>query len=352
MITTITVAFVATAAIAAAAIQVREENEDKMLIDGAQVTTDKAEPIHVETEVLQSSTLTEYVTVTGTAEAAKDVTFSAEIPGRVEYLGPKLGGRVTKGRLLAKIDYRTLQARLMQATAGHDLAKKTFARLVELGSDLVTQQQLDEAESALKNARANLAIAQSDINKSRVTSNIRGVVSAKYVEEAEYVAPGTPLYRVVDNSTIYFEAHLPETQVSSVKPGSEALVQLNALGESRKGTVEAILPSAHPASKTFTARVRVANPDFKILQGMSAVVKIAAQVHEEMVVVPQDLVLEGKAGRSVFVIENGKAIQRQVSLGGREGDRVAIIEGVAPGEIIVTLGHRNLSDGQDVAIVP
>ncbi|MCP4606643.1 MAG: hypothetical protein GY847_40075 [Proteobacteria bacterium] len=104
-------------------------------------------------------------------------------------------------------------------------------------------------------------------------------------------------------------------------------------------------------SGTFTVRVKVENPDLRILVGMSATVKIEAQVHEDMVVLPHDTVIEVKGVSSVFIVKDGVAVKRNVQLGPAEGSRVVILEGVEPGEEVILFGHRNLTDGQPVEVV-
>ena len=210
-------ALLATGAIAAATIPKKSEGSDSVK-EEARVSVQHRQParVNVQTEVVSKSKLTEYVTVNGDAKALMDVTYSAEIPGRIEYLGAELGRNVRKRQLLAKVDFKTLQAQRNQAEAAYNLAKKTNDRLKALGSDLVTRQKLDEAATSLENTRAGLEIARDASQKSVVRSTIRGIVSAKFVEEAEYVVPGTPLFRVVDHSTIIIDARLPESQVSMI----------------------------------------------------------------------------------------------------------------------------------------
>ena len=331
IIITIIIALVATGAFAATAIPSRdsEKTEDEAAV-ATELGTYEIKPVNVQTMTVASESLTEIVTATGTASPETDVTFSAEIPGRIEYLGVELGQRVKKGQVLARIDTRTLRAQKTQARANYELARTTYGRLDNLGADLVSHQKLDETKSALTGAEAQLAIANDSVKKSIVRSTINGVLVTKLVDRAEYVSPGTPMFRVVDHRTIVIEAQLPETQVAMVSTGSKVTVSINALREDFEGTVETVLPAANPVSKTFTVRIKVDNSDLGILVGMSATVKITAKVHEDVVVLPQDIVIEGKDGRSVFVANDGVAKRREVRLGAVEGDRVVILEGLEP----------------------
>ncbi len=326
------------------------EVEEKTALK-AEAKENEIKPAVVRTLVVTTSSLNEVVTATGTAAPKTDVTFSAEVPGRIEYLGAELGGRVKRGQVLARVDFRTLKAQKTQAEANYQLAKATQGRLANLGEKLVSRQKLDEVNSSLTGAEAQLAIASDSVNKSVLRSTINGIVSAKFVEKAEYVGPGAPMFRVVDYHTIILEAQLPETQVAMVTAGSKVAVSISALAEEFEGTVDTVLPEADPVSRTFTVRVKVKNPDLRILVGMSATVKIEARVHEGVVVLPQDVVIEGKGIRSVFVVKDGAAVRKNVRLGPIEGERVIILEGVEPGEEVIVLGHRDLIEGQPVEVV-
>ena len=120
------------------------------------------------------------------------------------------------------------------------------------------------------------------------------------------------------------EAHLAETQIAGIAKGDKADVEVDALGETFEGAVEAVVPAADKDSKTFAVRVAVKNPDEKILVGMSARVRIATGVLEGVLAVPQSAVIEGADGRSVFVAVGGKAQRRAVKLGAVDGDRVVL----------------------------
>jgi membrane fusion protein (multidrug efflux system) len=314
------------------------------------VSLGELKPVNVETETVEASRLVEYVTARGVTEAETDVTFSAEIPGRISQLGPEVGETVKKGQVLARINLSSLYAQKKQAKASYELAKVTHGRLSGLGADIVTSQKLDEAKYKKSGARASLAAINADLSKGVVRSTVSGVVTAKDVERSEFVGAGTPLYRIVDHRTIVVEAQLAETQVAQVRVGSSVEVGVDALEQQFEGAVAAILPAADPVSKTFTVRVEVSNPDLAILVGMSAELRIASRVHEGVTLVVQDAVLEGRDGRGVYVAKDGLAEYRPVTLGAVDGDRVAVSDGLEPGDELIVLGQRYLTDGQPINI--
>lgn len=308
---------------------------------------------NVQTQTVELSSLTQNALAHGITVANHHVIYSAEIAGKIEYLGFELGDEVKRGRTLARIDFKTLKAQADQARSAADLAEATYKRMSTLMKDgLISNQQYDEAYTQSISTKAQLAIAEANVSKSIIKANHYGVVSAKYVEKSEYVGPGTRMYEVIDYRTIIVEAQLAESQVASVSAGSEVKVTIDALQESFNGTVDTILPTADAMSKTFTARVKIANPELRILVGMSAKLNITAQNYNDVIVAPQNAILEEQSGaRSAFVVNNRKAQKREVVLGAHQGDSVIIKNGLNPGDQLIVLGHRDLLDGQLVHII-
>lgn len=310
----------------------------------------KERPMVVKTTVAEPTTLTATVVANGSTAAIREVTFSSEIPGKIQALMAKLGDRVRKGQVLALIDRDTLSAEQDRAQASFDLAKATHDRLSALGEGIVSRQQLDESRSAMDTARAGLTIAENNAKKGVVRSSLNGIVTAKLKEKAEYTNPGEPIYRIVDHRTIVVEAQLAESTVAAVSKGAAVAVRIDALNETFTGQVQAVLPVADSASKTFTVRVEIDNPKLRILVGMSARLMIDVGTRKDVIVVPQDTVIEEQDSRSIFVARGNTAVKLPVRLGETYRDQVVVESGLRPGDHIITLGHRRLEDGQAIEV--
>ena len=218
--------------------------------------------------------------------------------------------------------------------------------------DLVPQAKLDQVEAARVSAEAELKIARANLSKSVIRARRGGVVTKKFVESGEYVAPGAPVVQVVDLRRIIVQGQLPESQVAAVGRGAVVKIDIRALGRSFPGEVDAVLPVASPVSRTFTFRVEVDNRDQTILVGMAATVKIAVATHDDVVLVPQDIVLEEERGRAVYVVgPGGQAVRRPVTLGPSRAGQVILRSGVTAGDRLVVLGQRELSNGQPLQVV-
>jgi membrane fusion protein (multidrug efflux system) len=354
----VSIALLATGVLAATKFQQTTAAADEAHTEGREkqnqtgdVWISEIKPANVKVAPVSADSLSEWVTANGITQPVKDVTYSAEIPGRVAYVGAELGQVVQKGQVLARIDLDSLKAQKNRAEANFALAGTTHGRLNALGADMVSSQKLDEARYALTSAKAEFVIASDNLKKGAVRAGRGGVVSAKYVEKGEYVSPGTPLFRIVDHRTIIVEARLPETQVATVQKSGAVTVTVGALNREFAGTVDAVLPAADKTSRMFTVRVKVENKDLEILVGMSAVVRAPTSVHSEVAVVPRDVIIEGKDGSRVFVSRNGVAQERPVRLGAVEGNRVVVLDGLKPGDELIVTGHRELIHGQPLNVI-
>lgn len=308
--------------------------------------------VNVKVEKITLGSLSEKIVLSGETKATVDVTYASEVAGRVEALKADLGQHIKKGAVLARIDYTSLKARQDQAQAAYQLASKTYERMLSLGQqNLAPMQQVDEARSGMQQSEAMLKIAKADLKKSIVRATVDGMIAGKYVEVGSFVAPGSPIFKVVDTHQIIIEAQVPERQIGKVSPGTAVEVTVGAIKHQVEGKVEVILPTAHDVSRTFTMRVRIDNPEGRILVGMAAHLSIEAYEHKQVVVTPFDTVIESDDGRSVFVLEDGLARKREVKLGASEGDRVMLAEGVKEGDELIVVGHRDLIDGQAVHVV-
>jgi len=307
----------------------------------ANVAIAKIHPVQLETAIY----------VNGVTTAQKDITYAAKSAGRLDYMGANLGASVQKGAVLAKVDYRTQRAYQLQAQAALDLAEATHARMTKLGTEFASAQKIDETRYARDGATANLNLANANATNAIILADGWGTVAAKYAEQGEFVSPGTPLYRIVDTRTIIVEAAIAESQVKTVVNGATVTVVINALGKEMDGTVETILPKADATSKTFTVRVAIDNHDASILVGMSASLRIHSGRLNNVLIIPQDVIIEGNNERYVYVVEQGLAQKRNVALGAVEKAKVVVESGLSPNESLVVFGQRDLTDGQPVNIV-
>ena len=174
-----------------------------------------------------------------------------------------------------------------------------------------------------------------------LTSPISGVVAELGVREGVMVQPGMALFRIVDLSTVWVEASVPEAQASQAREGAAAQVKTEAYpGQSFSGKVGAILPQVDVATRTLRARIEVKNPSLLLKPGMFVSVTLGSQVPEPMLVVPQEAVIStGKRNVVIVTDEHNRFVPTDVTLGRPAGADVEIKSGIREGQRVVTSGQ-------------
>ena len=306
------------------------------------------------------------VSATGTVAAREDVAVSAEASGRVVEVPVKVGDRVSVGDALVRLDdelselaLRQADAQLLLAEAELDRAESAFERADELwkAGDL-SDADHEAAETAYKSARAGHMSALAarsqagrQLRNASIESPIDGLVAFVYVEDGQLVGAGTPVAHVVNDGVVEIDLGLNESQMAGLSPGGKATVTARANpGAVFRGSIEYVGPKANEVTKTYPVRVVVPNPHGRLRSGMVAEVTLAAKEFSDVIVVERDWVVERFGEPAVFVVSGSVAELRGVTLGRIIGSRVVVTDGLDPGDLVVSLGRDQLSDGDAVVV--
>jgi RND family efflux transporter MFP subunit len=230
--------------------------------------------------------------ISGTLEPARSATVSARVGGTVRAIGPELGERVAAGALLARIDPGPLGAAAASAKAGvtsaqraRDVAQRELERaraLVEAGA--VPRREVEQAEArlaaqdaAIDQARAQLAAAAQQLGDTTVRAPIAGLVARRSVNTGDVVAPGGPLYQIIDPSSIRLAATVPSDQASAVAPGKRVRFTVRGRTEPIEGAITRVAPAVDPATRQVPILVEIPNTDLRLLSGLFAQGRIVAE---------------------------------------------------------------------------
>ena len=206
------------------------------------------------------------------------------------------------------------------------------------------------ADAGVRQMQAALALARQNVSDSRVVSPIDGVVAERKVEPGTQLGAGKDIMRLVALNTIFYDAQISETQVAQIRSGQAATVRIDALaGKVFNGTVSKIFPVASATARSFTVRIALPNQGGALRPNLFARGQIVTQTHANALIVPKEAVLDanGKTGR-LFVLVNGKAEQRKVTLGISNLGLYEVTSGLQSGDKLITSGVSQLQDGEGV----
>ena len=177
--------------------------------------------------------------------------------------------------------------------------------------------------------------------RATLSAPISGVVAELGVREGMTVMPGAPLFKLVDLSTVWVNAEVPETQAASLRPGASVEARVAAYPDTAfRGVVSAILPEVTSATRTVRARIELANPGARLKPGMFATLVFRGPRAARAVLVPSEAVLRTGA-RDVVIVALGEGRFRatEVEVGAEAGGQSEIRRGLAAGEQVVLSGQ-------------
>ena len=307
----------------------------------------------VTTAPIAPGSLTDVLEISGRLEPRAEVMISSELGGAVEEVHFDKGDRIARGALLARVGSDLLRAALAEAEAELEGAQLDYTQaklLVE--REASPAQDFLGAEVNLKRFEARVEAAQLRLARSEITAPASGVIVQRDIEPGEVLGPGSPVALLHDTSVLRATIGIPETDIAFFAVGSPAEISMDAYPDrSFEGRIAYIAPSATRPGRNFQAEVEVANADGTLRSGLIVRTRLQRRAFEDAVVVARDALVERDGILHAFVLEDGTAALRAVTLGPDEGDRVVITSGLAIGETLITGGHRNLLDGQPVRVV-
>jgi len=324
---------------------------------GARDTTG-ARVVNVEVTPIGVSSFVDYIRITGEVEAMYDVTISAEETGSILRFSAEKGARVRRGQVIAKIDDTVLRTQVAEAEALSDVAQEQFERQRRLWEDEQIGSEIAflQARSTAAAAAARVETYQARLARTEVKAPVTGIFDEKFIEVGEMVAPGTPVARVISVDQVKITGGVPERFALFVQPGDSARVTLDPLaGQEFSGTIQFVGTSVDPRNRTFSIEIVLANPGRAIKPMMVANVQVARERLQDVIVVPQQVVLRTEDGYQVYVAatRNGNlmAEARPVVLGPSFGNRTVIESGLEIGDRLITVGERLVDNGSFVNIV-
>jgi len=327
-------------------------------------------------ETVKSGNLPETQEIVGTVRARTSAVVSTRIPGTVSILRVREGDRVRKGQLLLQLNALENQATAAGASAGSDeaqrgleealsrrqLADATFARYQKLFNEQAVSRQEFEvkqterdlatqgvarAEARLRQAQAGARAAGTMADYTRITAPISGIITSMQADLGATVFPAQPLMTIEDEGSYQLELAIPESMSASVRPGTPVQVTLDAAGSSFAAKIVEIVPSADPASRTFSAKINLGRKGLR--SGMFGRGAIALGKTVTSMLVAKTSVIDRGALTSVWVVDKDSiARMRLVKIGKSVGDRVEILSGLSDGERVVVSGSEKINEGVKV----
>jgi RND family efflux transporter MFP subunit len=326
-------------------------------------------PMTVELARVQRGRVSQTLTVVGNLIGAQTVDVVPRTGGRLIAVNVKLGDRVRRGQVIARIEDREMVEQVRQAEASHrvgeatirqreadlNLAQTNVERSRNLfGRQLLPKQTLDDAEARYLSAQAALDLARAQLAQSdarlqelrinlantNVVSPVDGFVARRNLDVGAFASSNQPVVSVVDISSLRLVANVVEKDLRAVTVGDRATVNVDAYpGETFSGQIARVAPVLDPSTRTATMEVEIQNRDGRLKPGMYARVDLTVEDKTNVLVIPKIALIDSQGERGVYQPgDDNKAKFRAVKVGIENNETAEIVAGLTEGEHIVSTG--------------
>ncbi len=326
---------------------------------------DEERPTSIHVVEVETSDIDEMERTVGLVETFSRPRVAAEVAGRLESVEADVGDEVEKGQLLASIDPEPFElardiadAEVDRLKARIDQLEIDLARLERMSErEYVTEQErdstraeLDATRQQLRGARSERSRAERELRLTGITAPVSGQVDERRVSEGDFIPAGEMAYRIQPADRFRVVLSYPERTAQRFERGMPVrLTSRLANGDSVEGEISRLRSAVDPGSRSVRAVVEFENEN-AWRPGMLVTGEVIVDRREASKRVPNHSVVRRPAGRVVYVIEDGRAFEREVEIGVRTGEWTEIRSGVEAGETVATDGADFLTDDTPVEI--
>jgi RND family efflux transporter MFP subunit len=312
------------------------------------------------------------VALPGTLQGQVESPIYARSNGYLVSWNKDIGAKVDKGDLLATIASPEVDQELSQAVAARQqmvsslsLAKTSYERWQALRQkDAVSQQELDERQSAFTQAEANLGAADANVRRlkelesfTRIVAPFSGIITRRNVDVGDLIdsgagGTGRPLFTLAKVDPLRLYVYVPQTDSAVVHVGENVVVtQSELVGQEFKGTIARTAGAIDTSTRTLQVEIELPNHDGKLLPGAYVEVKVPTAGRPSLIVPVNTLLFRAEGPRIAVVGDDNKAHLKPVRIGRDYGEKVEITEGIAANEKVILNPADALLDGQPVTVI-
>ncbi|MBD3346506.1 MAG: efflux RND transporter periplasmic adaptor subunit [Chitinivibrionales bacterium] len=309
--------------------------------------------ISVRVLALEPGPFVDYGEYYGKTAGVHEATLISYTGGRVTRISAKPGSWVKKGQHLARIDADKAETQYETAVLNEKIAQDNYDRTkTHFDAGNASQLQLNQQKLALMNAKSARIEAERMREGALCIAPFGGIVTDRYIERYQEVAPGSPTFALAGLSKIRVTVYVPEGDIFSVDSDDEAKVYISAVdsAQSWPAKIISVAKSAEPSSQKYKVQLQIDNKDKNVNPGLTAKVRIALQDLDSQIVVPTGAVITSGIQQFVFVTEEGKAVKRLVEIAESNETHTRIIEGLSTGDKLVVAGQQRIKHNTPITI--
>jgi membrane fusion protein, multidrug efflux system len=300
----------------------------------------------IEGYIVKPSVIDQTITISGTIRPLEETVLMPEVSGRVVMINLQEGNFVKQGTVLIKLFDEDLQAQLHKAQSALELAEQTQIRQSELMKvNGISQLDYDQSVLQVHSIKADIEVLRAQIRKTEIHAPFDGVIGLRNISMGAEVTPSTSLATIRAVKQLKLDFSVPEKYSTQVKKGT--LVQFKVQGDDNKhdATVMATEEGIDPGTRNLKVRALVSINTTALVPGTFANVELRLNENSNALMVPTQSIIPREREKQVIVSRSGKAQFIKVKTRVRQESMIEVIEGIQPGDTVVTTGILFIKPG-------
>jgi membrane fusion protein (multidrug efflux system) len=314
--------------------------------------TKEAPALKVNGLIAGEQILSDQLTATGTILANEEVEVKSEISGKITDIYFKEGSVVQKGQILLKLNDDDLQAQMKKLKIELKLLDVQESRQKQLlSASAISKEEYDMTKTNLDLLKANMDILQIELDKTKIASPTNGIIGLKYVSPGSFINSSTNIATIQNVNPLKLEFSIPEKYNALIKAGSKILFTTAGSSQQWNATVYAKEPKIDATTRSTKVRATFSNKGSLVMPGSFADVRVPLGEKTRGIMIPTIAFIPDIQGAKVFLCKGGKAVSASVTAGIRTDKEIQIVDGIQPGDTVITSGILLLKPDAPVSVI-
>lgn len=350
--------------------------------NGDTKTTGADAGVPVEAVAVGRRAISASYTGVATLEPDSEAQVAAKISGNLVKLFVEEGDQVRAGQLLAKLEDESPRLNLAKTEATMRKLENDFRRSSEMfARNLLSVEQNDKIRYDLETQRASFELARLELSYTSITAPIDGVISRRMAKVGNFIQVNQALFQIDNFDPLLAVLSVPERELGTLRVGQAVGMHVDSIPDHRfDGLIQRISPVVDPATGTFRVTCEFRDRSGRLKSGMFGRLDIAYARHDDALVVPRGALIEEDGETAVFVVTAGSAAtpardaktpsaagdadqgqpaavpawvaqRRLIRVGYGDSEYVEVLDGIAEGDRIVTVGRSAVRDGTAIQVL-
>ena len=319
----------------------QSSNKDKKLTDKSPNSIN-----YLEGYIVKPSILDQTIQISGSLKPFEETVLMPEVAGRVVNMNLPEGAFVKGGTLLVKLFDDDLQAQMHKSQTQLELAEQTQKRQNELIKvNGISQNDYDQSVLQVHSVKADIEVMKVQIRKTEVHAPFDGVIGLRNISLGAEVTPSTQLATIRSIKQLKLDFSVPEKYSNEIKAGSKVTFTVQGDDNKYEATVIATEEGIDINTRNLKARALVTKNSASLVPGAFANVELRLRENKSALLIPTQAIIPRERNKQVVISSNGKARFATVKTGVRQAASIEIIDGISPGDTILTTGVLFIKPG-------